>query len=138
MASDGKKFNLFEDTKHESGIIVFSDDSVLVSNWAACSDNCIPAQLGPITLSNPYPTESTLQMVRDVDDIRKEFPGTIWKISDDELDTDMDIIDDCTEELPKMFGFKGYADTTPCDESDYSGKVWLLDDLKILTINCWC
>ena len=25
MASDGKKFNLFEDTKHESGIIVFSD-----------------------------------------------------------------------------------------------------------------
>lgn len=38
---------LLELTGHEAGIIVYKDDSVLVTNWNQCNDDCIPA-LAPV------------------------------------------------------------------------------------------
>lgn len=86
-------FNLYNDTNHEAGIIVYEDNAVGVFNWAECGDNCIP-MLSPFgtPINWPVDVDDAAEIVHAgfVDDVREYLPGTVF-LKDGELTTDMDI-----------------------------------------------
>ena len=137
-------FNLYKDTEHEAGIIVYEDNAVGVFFWAAmpCGDNCIPV-LSPIgtPISWPRAVAEEVEVVHigSVDDVREYLPGSVF-LKDGKITTDMDIVYDRDGDIPGLFGFGPHA--APYNDSDiaqpYRGDIWELPGVgKVITISDW-
>ena len=149
---------LYELTKQESGIILFTSGEIIVTNWSQCEDDCIPhlspfgtvmqwpcdgifdglpkednadglAQLVEVGMYNPYKSEH-------VDDVRDILPGKVWIDDDGELDTDMNILSDDNNDIPALF-VKIDDDRDPADIT--SADIYILSDgTKIIVPVGWC
>lgn len=127
---------LMELTGHESGIIVYEDNSVGVYNWGSCGDNQLPL-LSP--LGWPMPWKEGDDVFDGAEkayckDIRDELPGSIWnECSEDghEAATDMDVVYDENFDLVRLF-------LSELDESEYEGHVFTLrDGRKVIAPAAW-
>lgn len=133
-------YNLHE-TGHEAGIIIYGDGCVAVFNWAAIDDNSLPmifGDAGPVSFHEDM-NWAKIEKVKDCEDVRRYLPGQIWMTEDDEPDTDMHILWDENGDLPSMFGiglgaivYKNSPTPHP-----YSGTIWELGDLRIITLDIW-
>ena len=144
-------FNFIDETGHESGIIIYTKEDgqpeviVAAGYGSACAENALPAlaPAGGLTIWWPEPKDAELVFDREVEDIRKEIPGSVWAIEgeDDKIDTDLDIVLDEFNDIPAIFGFKaGDADPDLYNEYGYSGAVYHLtsrDDVKIVVPDFW-
>lgn len=123
-----KKFNLFEATGHEAGIII-SKNSVAVDNWGNdVIDNYVP-----------YFGEVEHMRKRHYKDVRKKLPGTCWATADG-FETDLDIIDDVNDDIPALFGIQsGNANLSSYIGVDnpYSGTVLSNGDVTVIVLDCW-
>lgn len=133
-------FNIYEETKHEAGIVT-SGNLVFVANWARFSDDQVP-MLAPFGAVIAWPVEDgkNLIHVAHVDDIRAKLPGTVW-CEDGVVKTDMEIGHDEYGDIPALFGIRG-GDADPENYTGYgdnpfSGDVWQVGDLTILTCDLW-
>ena len=108
--------NLFERTNHESGIVVYPEGGVIVTNWGSYGEDQMPV-LSPFGEPMPWPEESGyLDNVGEekVDDIRTVLPGRVWLTDEVDADgnhfadTDMDIISDENGDIIRLF-----LDTSP-------------------------
>lgn len=135
-------FNL-NDTRHESGIILYGGNTVGVCNWMSCGENEIP-MLSPFgdLLNVPLNVEQgdqdqDLVHIERTDDIRHYIPGSVW-LEDDEISTDMDVVYDYNLDLAALFGFGPSAPNYEGIENPYSGDIWGLPDGKrVITIDFW-
>lgn len=133
-------FNLYNDTNHEAGIIVYEDNAVGVFNWADCGDNCLP-MLSPFGTPINWPVdvddEAEIVHIGFVDDVREYLPGTVF-LKDGVLTTDMDIVYDRNDDIPGLFGFGPCAESYKKYEQPYSGDIWELPGGgKVITIPWW-
>lgn len=133
-------FNLYDDTNHEAGIIVYEDNVVGVFNWAGCENNCIP-MLSPFGTPINWPAnvddDAEIVHIGFVDDVREYLPGTVF-LKDGQLTTDMDIVYDANHDIPALFGFGPCADAYNEYEQPYSGDIWELPGgAKVITIPWW-
>lgn len=137
-------FNLYEDTAHESGIIIHGEEAVIVTNWGSYGDNRVPMLLAPLGLME-WPIEdedAKIVKLRDVEDIRDELPGKVWINEDGDAETDMDIVSDENGDLSALFGIRT-GDTDPDFYEGFphpfSGSVYEITgtDIKVITIKNW-
>ena len=128
---------LMELTGHEAGIIIYDSGEIAVVNWGQYDDNQVPRlvpMLGMMGFSEDgildnVPKPETIQDVRDV------LPGKVW-IEDDEIETDMEILEDDNNDLVALFiKIDDYRD--PDDPT--SAEVYTLNDgTKIIAPHTWC
>lgn len=144
-------FNFIDETSHESGIIIYTKEDgqpeviVATGYGSACAENALPilAPAGGLTIWWPEPEDAELVFDREVEDIRKEIPGSVWAIDgeDAKIDTNLNIVLDKFNDIPAIFGFKaGDADPDLYKEYGYSGAVYHLtsrDDVKIIVPDFW-
>lgn len=133
-------FNLFDDTNHEAGIIVYGDNSVGVYNWTSCSDHVLPL-LSPFGTPINWPKDvddgAEITHVDHVDDVRNYLPGTVFD-EGGQIATNMDIVYDENEDIPGLFGFGPAAGSYEGCENPYSGDIWTLPTgEKVITIDLW-
>lgn len=133
-------FNL-NDTQHESGIILYGDETVGVFNWGWLDNGYIP-MVGPYGIVVPWPLDNSddteLFCIESVDDVHAHLPGTVW-MGKDGLETDMEIICDEFGDLPALWGFGDHASHYDDLDCNYSGCVWSIGDsaYKVITIDFW-
>jgi hypothetical protein len=132
--------NLNELTSQESGIVVYGEGGVIVTNWAELGDDALPAldPTGNFILGWPH-DDLDVESSHEVEDVREELPGTVWVKDIDEgtLDTDMDIIYDKFGDLPALWGFD-----TGCGAEVVGGPtpgvVYVLSDgTKVIAPDGW-
>lgn len=133
-------FNLFDDTHHESGIIVYPDNSVAVLCWPQVDDNLLP-HFEPSGLVVWLPVSEDIEISEPecIKDIRDALPDTLWVDESGALASDMEILADEFGDLPALFGFRISDDADPAnyDEFGYSGVVYEVDGIKIVTCDFW-
>lgn len=132
--------NLLENTKHESGIIIYGGKTVGIYNWqgVGCGDDEIP-MISPLgyPINWHLDNDIVIKHVETVDDVREYLPGTVW-MEDGQLETDLDIVWDENFDIPGLFGFGSAADTYKYHDRPYSGDVWdLSSGERVITINFW-
>ena len=132
---------LYELTGHESGIIVYKSNEIIVTNWASMGEELFP-MLFPIgDMVVGFPVEESWAdncTTERVDDFRTVLPGSIWLTDevDDKgthlADTDMEILSDANSDLLKAFlAPEEYA-------GDFSATVYQLEDgKKIVVPDMW-
>lgn len=127
---------LEELTGHESGIVIYGDNSVGVCNWCDCGDNQFPL-LSPLRLPMPWPEDYDVFDGAEnsyCKDIRDELPGSIWIEHGEDGDvvaTDMDVVYDWNCDLARLFLSK-------LDESEYEGYIFTLrDGRKVIVPTAW-
>ena len=144
-------FNFIEVTSHESGIIIYTNENerseiVVASGYGSSSaENALPvlSPVGNFTVWWKEPEDAELVLEKEVEDIRKEIPGSVWAVEGEgkKIDTDLDIVFDEFQDIPAIFGFRaGDADPELYKEYGYSGKVYRLtsrDDVKIIVPDFW-
>lgn len=122
--------NLFELTNHESGIVVYPEGGVIVTNWGSYDEDQMPV-LSPFGELMPWPEESGyLDNVTEenVDDIRAVLPGRVWLTDEVDADgnhiadTDMDIISDENGDIMRLFLDTGL------ESCDFEGVVYKTQD----------
>ena len=128
---------LMELTGHEAGIVIYESGEVAVVNWSQYDDNQVP-RLAPMLgmmgfqsdgILDNVPTAETIQDVRDI------LPGKIW-IEDDEIETDMEILEDDNNDLTALF-IK--IDDYRNPDEPTSAEVYTLNDgTKIIAPHEWC
>ena len=145
-------FDFVKATHHESGIAVYTEDglsnSLVVANWASsdAAENALPLALFALgTIWRREPEDAELIKVKDVDDVREEFGGSVFEDPEEPgtVDTDLDIVEDPNGDIAAMFGFKT-GDANPEwykeYEMPYSGSVWRVsgrDDVYLITVDMW-
>lgn len=144
-------FDFIEVTGHEAGIIIYTNENerseiVVASGYeSSSSENALPvlSQVGNFPIWWKEPEDAELVLEKEVEDIRKEIPGSVWAIEDEEskIDTDLDIVWDEFNDIPAIFGFRaGDADPGLYSKYGYSGKVYRLtsrEDVKIIVPDFW-
>lgn len=126
---------LEELTWHESGIVIFGDNSVGVYNWGDCGDNQFLSPLGlPMPCPEDYDIFDGVEKAH-CNDIRDALPGSIWWIEHgedgDKAATDMDVVYDENYDLVHLF-------LSDLDESEYEGDVFTLrDGRKVIVPTAW-
>lgn len=144
-------FNFVDKTGHASGIIIYTTEegqpeivvSAAFSNGYAKNALPLLAPAGGLTIWWPEPEDAELVFDREVEDIRKEIPGSVWAVEGEknQIDTDLDIVYDQFDDIPAIFGFKaGDADPDDYDVFGYSGAIYHLtsrDDVKIIVPDFW-
>lgn len=144
-------FNFIEVTGHEAGIIIYTNENerseiIVASGYGSSSaENALPvlSPVGNFTIWWKEPNDAELVFDREVQDIRKEIPGSVWAVEgeEDKIDTDLDIVYDQFDDIPAIFGFKaGDADPDLYKEYGYAGAVYHLtnrDDVKIIVPDFW-
>lgn len=133
-------FNLFVDTNHEAGIILYGDGTVGVFNWGQFDDGFIP-MVGLVGLVVPWPfaagEDVDLVHVAHVDDVREYLPGAVW-MGEDGLETDLDIVYDEHDDIPALWGFGPIADNYSNMDRPYSGDIWdMPGGQRVITIDFW-
>ncbi len=118
-------------TGQESGIIIYSDGCVIVTNWSSCMEDDIPI-LDPLGIATIpwHHEEGKLDGVvkKHCDDISKLLPGKVWRNEDGDLETNMDIGADDNDDIPTLFaGMPGYDGPT-------SGTVYEINDGEMTVI----
>lgn len=127
---------LMDLTRQESGIVVYSDESVAVVNWSSLGENEFP-MFGPLEIMLGWEESGDVfdgAEMRHVENITKEIPGSIWLTGDVDgdgcpiADTDLDIIQDKFDDLVSVF----------LDEEPTAGTVYALrDGRKIIAPDYW-
>lgn len=131
---------LRELTSHTSGIIVYPDGAVLVSDWGRCDDDCLPI-LSPFGTLMPWAFEDgylNSAKYERVADLRAALPGSIWltdEVDDDGTpiaDCDMDIVFDGNNDFPRLFL------AADLDPDELVAHVYTLDDgTKVIAPVMW-
>ena len=120
-------------TYQESGIICYENKAVAVVNWSRYGEEEIPMYLDPIGMMG-WSFENIFEGFKkyEVDDIRKELPGSIWKSEEDDdeicFDTDMNIVYDANQDLPQLF----------LSDKATTGTVYVLNNgFKVIAPDMW-
>jgi hypothetical protein len=123
--------NLFELTGRESGIVIFDSGEIAVCRWSIEYEDTLPLT------TIPY-KDLEVQEEYDVDDIRKELGGTVYRDEDTgKLDTDLPIIEDKFGDIAALFGFDLKWGTILSDKPT-DGRVYILSDkTKIIAPYSW-
>jgi len=127
---------LMELTGHEAGIVIYDSGEIAVVNWGQYDDNQVP-RLAPMLGMMGFPEDGILENVPEsetVEDVRDILPGKVW-IEDDEIKTDMEILEDDNNDLVALFiKIDDYRD--PDDPT--SAEVYTLSDgTKIIAPHTW-
>lgn len=135
-------FNLYGDTHHETGIVLYGNNEsgieIGVFNWGQFEDNRIPllSPAGGLVISWPCDESFVLSHVARVSDIRSLLPGSYW-LDGEYLDTDMNVIYDEFLDLPGLFGFGPAAEVYE-DDSFYAGDIYQLSDgTRFVVCDIW-
>lgn len=137
--------NLFNDTKHESGIFVYEPNSCLVHFWGSgCDDDYLPKEVMNITVMFPFENGSlSIEEIGRVEDVREELPGKVW-VDCDVAQSDMDIIKDDNFDIPGLFGVHiTGADVPDYEKYDtpYTGTVYEIttpqEKIKLICPDLW-
>ncbi len=123
---------LYEMTGHESGIIVFPGDEVMVVNWMNCEDGCLPV-LDPmgITTFDMFEYDASLE-----EDVTEEAFDNALELLPYELDKEegeihIDLMLDQNGDISRLFEMDAKGEKS-------SGTVYTLSDgTKILAIDDW-
>ena len=95
--------NLFEITEHESGIIIYPDNGVIVTNWAGHTG--LPRLMGALGIVYLGNDEDEVEQLPDCADILTVLPGTVSFAAGDYTVTGMDILADAENDIPALFGY---------------------------------
>lgn len=152
---------LYELTRQESGIILFTSGEIIVTNWSQCEDDYIP-HLSPFGTVMNWPCEGifdNLQMTDEaakldeddlegrkmfgynpyksdlVDDVRDVLPGKVWINDDGEIETDMEILADEYNDIPALY-VKIDGERDP-DEITSAHVYTLADGTKVIVPVGW-
>lgn len=134
-------FNLYENTHHEAGIILYGDKTIGVFNWGQFDDGFVP-MVGPVGIVVPWPAGTAendveLVYVTHADDVRDYLPGTVW-MGEDGLETDMDVAYDQNDDVPALWGFGPAANAYSDMDNPYSGTIWdIPGGPRVITIDLW-
>lgn len=130
---------LMDLTGQESGILIYGENGVIVTNWCNYDKNRMPL-LSPFGVLMPWPEEEGVfhgAQRRFAQDIRTEIPGSVWltdETKDDGTriaDTDLDIVSDENNDIIRLF-----LDDLTAD--DYEGYIYTLrDGRKIIAPSTW-
>lgn len=128
---------LMELTGHEAGIVIYESGEVAVVNWSQYDDNQVP-RLAPMLGMMGFPSDGILDNVptaETIQDVRDILPGKVW-IEDDEIETDMEILEDDNNDLTALF-IK--IDDYRNPDEPTSAEVYTLNDgTKIIAPHEWC
>ena len=127
---------LMELTNHEAGIVIYENGEVAVVNWSQYDDDQIP-RLAPVLGMMGFSEEGILDNVpesKTVEDVRDILPGKVW-LEDDEIETDMEILEDDNNDIPALFV---KIDDRDPDEPTSAEVYTLSDGTKIIAPHTWC
>jgi len=127
---------LMELTGHEAGIVIYDSGEIAVVNWGQYDDNQVP-RLAPMIGMMGFSEDGILENVpksETVEDVRDILPGKVW-IEDDEIETDMEILEDENNDLAALFiKIDDYRDP---DEPTSAEVYTLSDGTKIIAPHTW-
>lgn len=136
MAKMKTKLTTLRDlTGQESGIVIYHDgdiDRVIVCNWSQdCTRGGLPVEFYGALVA--WADDYYVTAEKNVDDIRDEFRGVTID-ADGDLSADcLDIVYDCNDDIPALWGVKVSARACVNTDNDGNyrptgGKVYALTD----------
>ena len=137
----GKTMDLVQLTNHQAGIVVYPDNSIIVTDWCYCGEDCLPA-VAELGLLLQFPQEAGYfegaESEEQLNDVRHILPGSMWltdEVTDSGehiADTDLDILYDPDSDIARLFLT---PDLTP---DDVSGRVYTMrDGVRIVVLDSW-
>lgn len=135
--------DLFEITEQESGIVIFPENAVIVTNWSG--NIGIPRVLGSLGVVYLGNDTGVVERLPDIEDVLTALPGTVSFENGMYTVTDMDILADDENDIPALFGYPVSDNRSSLMRVDDDGNqvptpghVYRIGDVIVVAPDGWC